>query len=69
MAERDARAKSAKPEQFFDGTILKETEESVYCEAVLKIDEVELSRLHLARVTLSGHLPGSTLTKPNISNS
>ena len=28
MAERDARAKNAKPEQFFDGTILKEIEKS-----------------------------------------
>ena len=28
MAERDPRAKAAKPEQFIDGTILKEIEKS-----------------------------------------
>jgi hypothetical protein len=28
MAEKDARAKAAKPEQFTDGTILKEIEKS-----------------------------------------
>jgi hypothetical protein len=28
MAERDPRAKQAKPEQFFDGTILQEIEQS-----------------------------------------
>jgi hypothetical protein len=28
MAERDPRAKAAKPEQFIDGTILREIEKS-----------------------------------------
>jgi hypothetical protein len=28
MAERDPRAKQAKPEQFFDGSILREIEKS-----------------------------------------
>jgi hypothetical protein len=32
MAERDPRAKNARPEQFIDGTILKEIEKSGFVE-------------------------------------
>jgi hypothetical protein len=48
MAEKDSRAKAAKPEQFIDGSILREIEKSGCCEAVPKISEASGLRLCLA---------------------
>ena len=45
MAERDPRAKNAKPEQFIDGTILREIEKSGFVlyqqkQSVLKVHSI-----------------------------